>query len=162
MKHSWQVPFDNAVWMITFTEVHVHSLYKVYALLIHLLPALVGDTALLAIGQKPRKINKLLDATSYFRIRQWAFSNQNIIHMWKKLSEDDREIFDFNISNLNWDLYWRQGLMGLRTFVLKEDPKNLPQTIRKRYRLYWLHQCLKFFFFFIFLWLYWLAIISIF
>lgn len=81
-----------------------------------------------------RKVNKLLDATSYFRNRQWTFSNQNMIHMWSKLSEDDRKIFDFNISNLNWDLYLRQGLMGIRTFVLKEDPKKLPEAIKKRYR----------------------------
>ncbi|XP_021936348.1 fatty acyl-CoA reductase wat-like [Zootermopsis nevadensis] len=140
IKHSWQVPFDNAVWMVNLTLIHVHVLYKLYALLIHLLPALVGDTALLAIGQKPRlmrtykKVHQLLDTTSYFRNRQWAFSNQNMIHMWNKLSEDDRKIFDFNISNLNWDLYLRQGLMGLRTFVLKDDPKKLPQAIRKRYR----------------------------
>ncbi|XP_021936245.1 fatty acyl-CoA reductase wat-like [Zootermopsis nevadensis] len=109
IKHSWQVPFDNAVWMVNLTLIHVHVLYKLYALLIHLLPALVGDTALLAIGQKPRytklyvykKIHKLLDTTSYFRNRQWTFSNQNMIHMWNNLSEDDREIFDFNISDLN-------------------------------------------------------------
>ncbi|XP_021923841.1 fatty acyl-CoA reductase wat-like isoform X2 [Zootermopsis nevadensis] len=168
IKYSWQVPFDNAVWMVTLTEVHVHSLYKLYALLIHLLPALIGDIALLILRQKPRfmktykKLHKFTDVISYFCTRQWKFSNQNVHHMWNKLSEDDRKIFDFNISNLNWDLYLRQGLMGLRTFVLKEDPKNLPQTIRKRYRLYWLHQCVKFFFFFIFLWLCWSAIISIF
>ncbi|XP_021942042.1 fatty acyl-CoA reductase wat-like, partial [Zootermopsis nevadensis] len=96
IKHSWEVPFDKAVWMVNINLIHEHALYKLYALLIHLLPALVGDIALIALRKKPtllsicRKINKLSDATSYFSNRQWTFSNQKIIHMWKNLSEDDR------------------------------------------------------------------------
>lgn len=50
------------------------------------------------------------------------------------MSEEDREIFDFNIRNLNWDKYLGEGLMGVRTFLLKDDPKKIPEAIKKRYR----------------------------
>lgn len=81
-----------------------------------------------------KKLHKFTDVISYFCTRQWKFSNQNVHNMWNKLSEDDRKIFDFNISNLNWDQYLGQGLLGVRTFVLKDDPKTLPEAIKKRYR----------------------------
>jgi hypothetical protein len=56
IKHSWKVPFENAVWMITLTEANVLFLYKVYALFIHYLPALVGDIVLFGLGRKPRYV----------------------------------------------------------------------------------------------------------
>lgn len=163
IEHSWQTPFEKSVWMVTLTEAHMHFLYRIYALFIHLLPALAVDIVLFGLGQKPRmmktyeKLHKFTGVISYFCTRQWKFSNQNVQKMWNKMSEDDREIFDFNIRNLNWDKYLGEGLMGVRTFVLKDDPKKLPEAIKKRYRLYWLHQCLKFTLLCLFLWLCWLA-----
>jgi fatty acyl-CoA reductase len=80
------------------------------------------------------KLHKFTEVISYFCTRQWKFSNQNVQKMWNKLSEEDRKIFDFNIRNLNWDKYLGEGLMGVRTFVLKDNPKTLPEAIKKRYR----------------------------
>jgi hypothetical protein len=50
------------------------------------------------------------------------------------MGEENREIFYFNIRNLNWDEYLRDGGMGVRTFLLKDDPKKHPEAMRKRYR----------------------------
>jgi fatty acyl-CoA reductase len=80
------------------------------------------------------KLHKFTGVISYFCTRQWKFSNHNVQKMWSKMSEEDRVIFDFNIRNLNWDKYLGEGLMGVRTFVLKDDPKKIPEAIKKRYR----------------------------
>jgi fatty acyl-CoA reductase len=80
------------------------------------------------------KLHKFTEVISYFCTRQWKFSNQNVQKMWSQLSKEDRGIFDFNIRNLNWDKYLGEGLMGVRTFLLKDDPKKLPEAIKKRYR----------------------------
>jgi fatty acyl-CoA reductase len=80
------------------------------------------------------KLHKFTGVISYFCTRQWKFSNQNVQNMWRKMSEEDRQNFDFNIRNLNWDKYLGEGLMGVRTFLLKDDPKTLPEAIKKRYR----------------------------
>ncbi|XP_069691444.1 fatty acyl-CoA reductase wat-like [Periplaneta americana] len=167
IKHSWQAPFDNAIWMVTFTQTNVLFLYKIYALFLHLLPALLVDVVFFSVGHKPsmiktyRKLHKFTDVISYFCTRQWKFSNKNVQQMWDKIGEDDRAIFDFNIRNLDWSSYFREALMGVRTFLLKEDPKNLPQAIKKRYRLYWLHQIFKLSLLCLFLWLCWFIVITI-
>jgi fatty acyl-CoA reductase len=80
------------------------------------------------------KLHKFTGVISYFCTRQWKFSDKNVLQMWNELSEDDRKIFNFNFSDLNWDQFISQGLMGVRTFVLKDDPKKLPEAIKKRYR----------------------------
>jgi fatty acyl-CoA reductase len=80
------------------------------------------------------KLHKFTGVISYFCTRQWKFSNENVRRMWNNMSEEDRKVFDFNIGSLNWGEYVAKGLMGVRTFVLKDDPKKLPEAIKKRYR----------------------------
>jgi fatty acyl-CoA reductase len=81
-----------------------------------------------------KKLHKYAEIVSYFSTRQWKFSNQNVQKMWSKMSEEDQEIFYFNLRNLNWDKYLGDGVMGVRTFLLKDDPKKHPKAMRKRYR----------------------------
>jgi fatty acyl-CoA reductase len=80
------------------------------------------------------KLHKFTDALSFFCTRQWKFSNQNMRQVWSMISEEDRNIFDFNISKLNWDLYLGKCIMGVRTFLLKDDPNKLSETIKKKKR----------------------------
>jgi fatty acyl-CoA reductase len=80
------------------------------------------------------KLHKFTDAISYFCTRPWKFSNQNVQQLWSMISEDDRKIFDFDVCNLNWDQYLGENVMGMRIFLLKDDPKKLSDAIKKRYR----------------------------
>ena len=80
------------------------------------------------------KLHKSVDATSFFRTRQWKFSNQNVQQLWSVISEEDRKIFDFNMCNLQWDPYLGEGLMGVRNFLLKDDPNKLSEATKKRKR----------------------------
>jgi len=163
IEHSWHIPFEKSVWAVTLTNANVYLLYRIYVLLFHLLPAFMVDIVLYSLGQNPRamkiyeKVHKSMDATSFFRTRQWKFSNQNVQQLWNVISEEDRKIFDFNICNLKWDPYLGEGLMGVRNFLLKDDPNKLSEAIKKRKRLYWLHQGLKYTLIFLFLWLCWLT-----
>jgi fatty acyl-CoA reductase len=80
------------------------------------------------------KLHKFTKAISFFCTRQWKFSNQNVQQLWNVISEEDRKMFDFNICNLNWDRYLRESLMGVRKFLLKDDPNKLSEAIKKRNR----------------------------
>ena len=57
MEHSWQIPFEKSVWMVTLTTSKVYFVYKIYALFFHLLPAFVIDVVLFSLGQKPRYVD---------------------------------------------------------------------------------------------------------
>jgi len=164
MEHSWRIPFEKSVWTVTLTNANGYLLYKIYALFFHLLPAFMVDIVLFSLGQRPRamktyeKLHKFTGAISFFCTRQWKFSNQNVQQIWNVISEEDRKIFDFNLRNLNWNGYLGESLMGVRNFLLKDDPNKLSQAIKKRNRLYWLHQGLKYPLIFLLLWLCWLTI----
>jgi fatty acyl-CoA reductase len=80
------------------------------------------------------KLHRFTGAISYFCTRQWKFSNQNVQQLWSMISEEDRKIFDFNICNLNWDRYLGESMMGVRKFLLKDDPRGHSDAMKKRYR----------------------------
>jgi fatty acyl-CoA reductase len=81
-----------------------------------------------------QKLHKFSSSISFFCTRQWKFSNQNVQQLWNAIREEDRKIFDFSLRNLNWNRYLGESLMGLRTFLLKDDPNKLSEAIKKRNR----------------------------
>lgn len=83
------------------------------------------------------------------------------------LSPKDREIFVFDVRNIDWDKYVERYVLGFREFLFKQRPESLPAS-RKRmvryvhmakppilvgidltgflvicFRLYYLHQLIK-------------------
>ena len=80
------------------------------------------------------KLHKFSEVISYFSTREWKFSNSNIQQLWQKLSHEDRSTFDFNISDLHWDDFFRDSIFGIRTYLLKEGPETLPDARKRRKR----------------------------
>lgn len=36
------------------------------------------------------------------------------------------QIFHFDVRNLQWEPYWRDYILGIRKFILKEEEESLP------------------------------------
>lgn len=51
------------------------------------------------------------------------YSFQNL---WSKLDERDKELFYFDMEDVDWSLFIKHSMLGLRTYLMKEDPKNIP------------------------------------
>jgi fatty acyl-CoA reductase len=51
------------------------------------------------------------------------------------MSPDDREVYNFDIRQMNWDLYLFDYLIGIKRFILKEDLANLPAARARLTRL---------------------------
>ncbi|PSN33946.1 hypothetical protein C0J52_19348 [Blattella germanica] len=94
-------------------------------------------------GSSPRNVDMYLRSrkfkhlVAYFATREWRFKDDNVRALLKSLSPADRAIFNFDLSELDWNKYLLNYMLGLRTFVLKEDPSTLPAS-RKRYRMLYL------------------------
>ncbi|PSN51391.1 Fatty acyl-CoA reductase wat [Blattella germanica] len=129
---NWKIPFNKTAWMVFLIPSRIRFLYKLYALFLHLLPATMIDAVLFSMGKSTSKIHKFSDVLAYFSTRQWKFTNPNVQKLWQKLSPEDQSIFDFNNKDLQWDNYFNSSLMGIRTYLLKDDPKTLPNAIRRR------------------------------
>ncbi|XP_033211757.1 fatty acyl-CoA reductase wat-like [Belonocnema kinseyi] len=142
-------PPSNSFWYLSFTMNKHKLVHSAYTVLLHLLPALVVDTASLCIGQKPKllkvyqKVHKFTDVISHFCTREWTFTNGNVQSMWDRLDSKDQQIFRFNMKNFNWELYFETYLKGIRVYLFKDDLSTLEQSKKRWIRFYWMHQITK-------------------
>lgn len=79
-----------------------------------------------------KRINKFSAVISYFAMREWNFKNDNTQALWKRMSQIDRELFDFDISTLDWDAYCFTFIRGGRVYLLKDPLETIPEGIAKR------------------------------
>lgn len=78
-----------------------------------------------------KKINKFSDVIAYFGTRSWDFKNNNVQTLWRSLDPKDKELFFFDISQLDWDKYFYSYIRGVRQYLVKEDPSTIPQGLKK-------------------------------
>lgn len=77
------------------------------------------------------KIAKAVECLEYFATRQWRFKDDNVHGLLNTLSPKDREIFVFDVRNINWNNYVERYVLGFREFLFKQRPESLP-TSRSR------------------------------
>lgn len=71
----------------------------------------------------------------YFGDRDWMYQDTNVRSLLAKLTQEDRDIFSFDIKQLKWNEYLESCVKGVRQYVLKDDPTTLPQA-RKHHKTY--------------------------
>jgi fatty acyl-CoA reductase len=69
-------------------------------------------------------------AVKYFCERDWIYNDTNVRSLLEKLTPEDRDIFNFDIKQVNWNDYLGNCVKGLRQYVLKDPISTLP-TARK-------------------------------
>lgn len=81
------------------------------------------------------KLEKTSDVLCYFLINEWDIDNENVLTLWKKLNADDKIAFNFDINTIDIDKYFKNQLIGLKRYILKEDMIKL-KFHKQRYRWY--------------------------
>lgn len=71
----------------------------------------------------------------FFALHQWNFTSENVqvLHQAMECSSD-REIFNIDISMLNWDLYIKNYMLGIRKYILKDPVETIPDAQKKLQR----------------------------
>ncbi|XP_054280079.1 fatty acyl-CoA reductase wat-like isoform X2 [Macrosteles quadrilineatus] len=161
LRHGRDNPTVKAIWWYTISTTKVHLLYLMYQWLLHLIPALCIDMFLVVTGKKPKlwsvykKVHKFTKVITYFSKRQWLFHNDRMIRLWDSLDPQDKEIFNFDISALDWDDFLKNTITGLRCNFFKDKPDTLPAAKRKQFMFFIVHQLLKFLLIGGVIWLFW-------
>ena len=44
------------------------------------------------------------------------------------MDDRDKEIFYFDMDTVDWDVFLKSSLYGLRTYLMKENPKTIPEA----------------------------------
>ncbi|KAI4492861.1 hypothetical protein M0804_002652 [Polistes exclamans] len=134
-KVGFKVPVMKTLsyYFLIFTK--SKYLYYFYAIIFHWIPALFIDSLAYLTGKKPillnlhKKIFKFCRVMTYFTTREWKFANDNVLHLWDKLSVSDKYNFFFNIADLDWDSYNYAYIRGLRIFILKDPMETKEKAL---------------------------------
>ncbi|KAK2588427.1 hypothetical protein KPH14_004426 [Odynerus spinipes] len=134
-----EIPSEKVFWYYMLILNRYKFMHNVCVVFLHLLPAAVIDTLAYLTGKKPilwnayKKIHKFSAVISYFSTQQWRFKNDAVMSLWERLPPIDKQIFDFNIDDLDWETYYRYYIRGLRLYIAKDPMDTLDQG-RIKYR----------------------------
>lgn len=118
---------------------HFHSsrtLFELNFYLKHLGPAYLMDFIYRLIGRNHQfvrlygKVWRMVQTLHYFTTRGWTFESKNLVTLWESLSDEDKQIFNFDVRQLDWDSYLFDYLMGVKRYVIKERLEELPKARR--------------------------------
>lgn len=58
--------------------------------------------------------------------------NHNVQKLWNMLSEKDKQKFYFNLDQIDWKEYFRDHLLGIRQYIIKDSYDTIPYALQKR------------------------------
>ncbi|CAD7094220.1 unnamed protein product [Hermetia illucens] len=143
-----RLPILRSIWHPNLTITSSKLMFNLLCFLYHTLPGFLMDLGLVAIGRKPRmmqiyrKVHKFCAVMSYFSNGIWRFSNNNTRRLYDRLTKEDQQLFSFDMRTVHWETLVEDSIRGLRTFVVKEDPNNVENAIKRYKRLKLLHYSL--------------------
>lgn len=110
------------------------TMFRIYSLFLHYLPAFVLDTAMRLKGEKPRlvstyqKIDKVVETVKKFTNTTFFFDNQNMRELYVHMSSTDHRQYPCDNRNYSWRLYFERVVPGLKKYFFKEDLNNVKQA----------------------------------
>jgi len=87
-----------------------------------------------------KKIHKFSEIIIFFALREWTFSNKNTQALWQKMNKTDQELFPLSLKTVNWLIFFRNYIKGVRKYLLKEPDSTLPISRMKNKRFDFLQQ----------------------
>ncbi|XP_058823561.1 putative fatty acyl-CoA reductase CG5065 [Topomyia yanbarensis] len=160
-KKLYENPLCFALWYPDGSIKSNYYYHMLCVILFHYLPAYIIDFLMVVLRRKPfmvkvqKKITQGLEILQYYTTKVWVFKNDNMLAMYSRLSEQDREKFYFDMSHVHWPTYFLNYILGVRQFVLKEPPETLPKARRLLRKLYILDKVTQIMFYMLLLWLVW-------
>ncbi|KAI4502228.1 hypothetical protein M0802_002910 [Mischocyttarus mexicanus] len=149
-KYSRMHPVNNAFWYPGGRCRSSMLLNKVCVIFQHMLPAHTLDLLARLKGSRPimvhiqAKLSKATKCLEYFSTNQWNFRDSNVRRLGEQLSLEDRQTFMFDVKQIDWPSYLEHYILGIRQFIMKQNPNTLPAARSHITKLYWLHKAVQF------------------
>ncbi|GFG36353.1 hypothetical protein Cfor_05960, partial [Coptotermes formosanus] len=132
-------PTAHAQWYLFYVTITLWPVYFSLWLCLELIPAfLIQGLQYCTFGPK-RAVKDAFESlqytkfVNYFGVNGWMHQDKNVRSLLSKLTPEDRDIFSFDIKQINWNKYLENCVMGVRIYILKDDLSTVPQA-RKRYK----------------------------
>ncbi|XP_050452817.1 putative fatty acyl-CoA reductase CG5065 isoform X1 [Cataglyphis hispanica] len=157
-KHAIESPSKYVMWYPDFTFRTNKFIHTIIVAMLHFLPAFIVDLVLRVRGYKPimMKITKRFERAAktgeFFAVNEWKFCADNMTKLVKFVRASGHcNDFNVDIRNLDWDAYLHQYMLGIRKYILKDNPDTLNNARSRLWRLYWMHKLTKIFSIFVLL-----------
>uniref|UniRef100_A0AAG5CS63 Fatty acyl-CoA reductase n=1 Tax=Anopheles atroparvus TaxID=41427 RepID=A0AAG5CS63_ANOAO len=130
-------PLKSAIWYPRLKFMNSLLLYKVASIFVHILPALVLDTVLRLTGGRPMLMRlhtnvwDSLNRLEKFIFTEWKYHNPATQQLTQWLQGEDKNLFNFNIEQLQWPEYFDHLTQGVRRYLNNEQPKSLGAARKK-------------------------------
>lgn len=106
-----------------------------YRLTLHYIPGAIVDFITKLFGGEPKicrifkKFDQAAGVLKAFTIKEWQFNYDNRLFLMNELMNDeDRRLFNCDISSLDWKEFISDYVVGVRKFLLKEPMDNLAKA----------------------------------
>lgn len=80
-----------------------------------------------------KKIHKFANVISFFCTNEWTFTNDNVQKLWRNMNPDDQKLFYFDMQSLDWEVYIKEYMKGMRVYLFKDELSNAAEA-RKKWR----------------------------
>ena len=106
-------------------------MFKLSAIFVHFLPALILDGITKLSGGRPilwrlhTNVWNSLKLLERFIFTEWKFHNNKTMALIKTMSDEDKEKFNIDLAKLEWESYFITLTLGVRRYLNREHPKNL-------------------------------------
>lgn len=141
---AWmEKPGGDIMWYPSISFISGEWNYTIAAYIFHYIPAYLIDFLARLLGKQPKlvrfysKADRAMACLNFYTIRQWRFISDNAILLLEKMSAQDREIFYFDVRQINWRQYITNYVAGTKKYILKDNtPVEEAKIIIQRF--YWL------------------------
>ncbi|KAJ2938365.1 hypothetical protein O0L34_g13290 [Tuta absoluta] len=137
-KESRKLATPKAVWYCYSYDIKNRFLFYLFFWLVHWIPAYLIDGVCFLLG-KPRqfvklytKAYKLFTLNGYYTTNEWKFSDRNLTILRKNMSEADRQIYNFDVKDIDWTEFMMVWAIGLRKYIVKDGLKDTEYAVRKQ------------------------------
>jgi alcohol-forming fatty acyl-CoA reductase len=72
-----------------------------------------------------------MNVIEYFSMREWQFETKNVNVLWHRLDERDKQLFFFDMRQLNWDYFLEHYFRGVRKYLLNDPLETVPEALVK-------------------------------
>jgi len=137
-------PYEGVFWYPGGSYKENYYVNRFFQLWFHYGPAHLVDLLYRLMGRKPFlvKISSMMQkstkALEPFTTNSWEWTHSNMDKLWEEMAPEDKETFGFDIRTLDWLDYLETYVLGIRTYLFKEDPSTMPASRRHLKFLWWL------------------------
>ncbi|KAJ2951399.1 hypothetical protein O0L34_g13544 [Tuta absoluta] len=139
---TYNLQSPKAVWYCYSLDIRNWYVFYLAFWLLHWIPAYLIDGVCFFTG-KPRqfvqlytKAYKLFVFNAYFLTNEWRFSDENLLALQEKLSPADRQIYNFDVKQIDWKHLIRIWFVGIRKYIMQDELKDSIYASKKQKWLY--------------------------